>query len=1346
MSRAFSLASLVFCLSFASHALAADAGPVGELPVGEGGKPLNLDFEKGTLEDWTIEGEAFAKQPVRGDTVTARGRGMTSDHAGKFWVGGFEITLSDVPRGEMTSAPFKVTKPWASFRVAGGSNKSTRVELVDKATGKAIYTRSGDNSETLKPIPVDLSKHQGKEIFVRLVDASKGGWGHLNFDDFKFHAEKPEFPNAPQEAPSDEYPFAGLSPEKAAEAMVVPEGFKVTLAAGEPDVMQPIAMAIDDRGRIWIAEAYTYPIRAAEGKGRDRILIFEDADGDGRLEKRKVFMENLNLVSGLEVGFGGVWIGAAPYLMFVPDRDGDDVPDSEPQILLDGWGYHDTHETLNAFTWGPDGWLYGCHGVFTHSLVGKPGTEKEDRTPINAGIWRYHPQRHQFEVFAQGTSNPWGVDFNDYGQCFATACVIPHLYHIIQGGRYQRQAGVHFNAHTYDDIKTVALHRHWIGATPHSGNDKSDAAGGGHAHAGAMIYLGGSWPEKYRDQIFMNNIHGQRLNEDLLLPKGSGYVGDRAPDFCMARDRWSQIINLQYGPDGQMWMIDWYDANACHHRETDGHDRTNGRIFKVSYKNAKPVTVDLQKLSDDELIELQLNDNDWYVRHARRILQERGVGEAVQAKLKEMAANHPLERRRLRALWALHCSGGLDEATALSLTENDYPHIRAWTLQLLTDDPAEEVPSSVVQRIAAMSEDPSPVVRLYVSSALQRLPLAARWDALAGLLSHSRDAGDHNLPLMNWYAAEPLAEVDAPRALRLAADGKIPLVLSFMARRVTKLGTPEALDAVVAELGRAKKTDMQLLLLAALEEGLRGRRQVPMPQSWSTLSDTLVNSSHADVNAQATALALKFGDPAAMAKLRGVLVDGTKPLGERQQALEALLSRRDPELATTLQKLIADHALRGPALRGLASYDDAKTPAAILAIYKELNLDERRDALNTLAARVPYASALLSAVDENQIAATDLSADLIRQLRNHKNEELNARIGEVWGQARDSSKEKAQLIAEYTKLIGQKEPAVDPSLGRAVFAKTCAQCHTLFGTGGKIGPELTGSNRANLEYILSNVLDPSAVMAKEYQPSVIVTADGRVITGIVKQQDENALTVQTANEVVTLPRDEVDEMQTSPQSMMPDDLLKQLKPEEVRSLVAYLAAPAQVPMLATADNLQSFFTGSDLSGWSGNGSLWSVEDGQIVGKTTGLKNNEFLKNDLVLGDFRLKCQVQLVGNQGNSGIQFRSEVLPDGLVRGYQADIGIGWWGKLYEEHGRALLWEKSGEAYVKPGWNSYEILAVGDRIETRINGQKCVELNDPAGAKRGIIALQLHSGGATEVRYKDFEIELNPTLQSASK
>ncbi|MEX2114141.1 MAG: PVC-type heme-binding CxxCH protein [Pirellulales bacterium] len=1323
-------------------AWAADAPePIGELPVGADGQPLNLDFEKGTLEGWVADGEAFAGQPMKGDTVTARGRGMASQHRGDFWIGGFEASHSDKPQGTLTSAPFAVTKIFASFRVAGGSSEKTRVELVRRDTGRVIFARSGDDTETLKPVVVELLPHIGKEIFVRLVDVSSDGWGHLNFDDFRVHARRPEFPDAPQLAEPDEYPFDGQTAAEAARNMVVPEDFEVQLVAGEPDVLQPIAQAIDDRGRLWIAEAYTYPIRAPEGQGKDRILIFEDADGNGSYETRRVFLENLNLVSGLEVGFGGVWIGAAPYLLFVPDRDGDDRPDGEPEILLDGWHYEDTHETLNTFTWGPDGWLYGCHGVFTHSNVGKPGAKDADRTRINAGIWRYHPMRHEFEVFGEGTSNPWGVDFNELGQCFCTACVIPHLYHVIQGGRYQRQAGQHFNRNTYDDIKTIAVHRHWIGDTPHSGNNRSDAAGGGHAHAGAMIYLGGSWPAEYRNQIFMNNIHGQRINQDLLTPQGSGYVGNRAPDFCLSRDRWSQIINLQYGPDGQAIMIDWYDKNACHHRDTNNHDRSNGRIFKVVYKQAKPQPVDLQKLSDDELVELQLNSNDWYVRHARRILQERGANTNLRDKLAKLAFEHADETRRVRGLWALYLTGNFDEPMALRGLQNDQPHVRAWTIQLVTDNPASEVSSQVLEKLAALAkDDPSPVVRLYLSSALGRLPREAAWSQLPGLLAHAEDAQDHNLPLMYWYAAEPLADVDAARALQLAADGKIPTVFSFMVRRIAKIGSPEALAVLVAHLNKSNDAATQLTVLEGIAEGLTGRRQVPMPEGWSGVSSALMNSANEQINSQATALALTFGDPLALAKMRRTLVDENTALAQRQRALDALLAMKDRELAPTLQALIGSEALRAAALRGLAAYDDTKTPGVILNAYPGFSLEQKRDALSTLSSRAAYATALLAAVADEKVPATDLSADLVRQLRNLDDPAINDTIAKVWGVARKSSEEKAAQIAAVAKMISSdsaRKP--DAWLGRAVYAKTCAQCHTLFGDGGKIGPELTGSNRANLDYLLSNVLDPSAVMAKEYQPSVIVTADGRVITGLVKAQSDAALTVQTATEQVVVPRDEIEQMKLSDQSMMPEDLLKPLDDAQVRALVAYVSGPAQVPMLATQESAKTLFNGVDLTGWHGNMSLWSVEGGELVGRSAGLKENEFLATDLACGDFRLKVEVNLVDNRGNSGIQFRSERLPDGLVKGYQADMGLGWWGKLYEEHGRALLWKKSAAQFVKPGWNTYEIEAKGSTIRTWINGQLCVDLEDTGGARRGIFALQLHSGGPTEVRYRNFELTLDP-------
>ncbi|QDU29944.1 FG-GAP repeat protein [Anatilimnocola aggregata] len=1355
----------------------------GVIPVGEDGQPLNLSFEDGTLKDWTATGDAFNGQPIKGEIDPKRpyGVGKKADHTGQYWIGTFEKLL-DKPKGTLSSKPFKVTEPFASFLLAGGNHPETRLELVllpDPAVKdsqeRVISTSRGTNTESLRPMVVDLTPHLGKLIYIRLVDDHSGGWGHINFDDFRLHAARPKFREAPRgpvnvpntSAPALEqlYPHAGLTAAEAVKQMQVPPGFKVEVGASEPDVNQPIAMAIDDRGRVWIAEAYEYPVRAPEGKGRDRILIFEDTDLNGSLDKRTIFAEKLNLVSGMELGFGGVWVGAAPYLLFIPDKNGDDVPDSEPQILLDGWGQEDTHETLNSFIWGPDGWLYGCHGVFTHSLVGKPGTPKDKRVPLNAGVWRYHPTRHEFEVFAHGTSNPWGLDFNEQGQAFVTACVIPHLYHIIPGARYQRQAGQHFNPHTYDDIKTIAVHRHYVGNQWNTDNRRqSDELGGGHAHAGAMIYLGGSWPEKYRNQIIMNNIHGNRMNVDLLTQKGSGYEGNFAPDFLFTRDQWSQMLYMTYGPDGQVWVIDWYDRNQCHHKNTEGHDRTNGRIYRISYNDAKPVKVDLQKCTDEELTAYLTNPNQWYQRHAQRILQERyylrGRSEpnvrpidgdlSARDAVAKLALQSENESHALRGLWTLRLTGGLTKELGLKLLSHPSAAVRGWTIRLQSERAGTFDHEDLGPRwLELAKEQPgSRTVRLELASAAKRMDWQLTLPLVEALLTHGEDATDHNLPLMYWYGLEQRTVVDEQRVLAIAmgARDRFPKIADYMVRRLGS--TPEkSLELLLTGLGSTDDAGRQLAFLRGLNVALQGRGKVVPPEIWKTVAAKLANVSDPDLKRQTTILALTFGDAAAAISLRRIAADPSHRLAERQAALAALLSVKDDELGPMLAALLTDPAMRAVAIRGLATLDDPKTPARLLDVYDKFSVDERRDVLATLCSRASFAKELLSAIEAKRVPANHLTADLVVNLRNLKDAGLQAQLEKVWGSSRETAADKALLITQYKSLLASP-PAIahDVQLGRAVFARTCQQCHTLFGTGGKVGPDLTGSNRANLDYLLSNVIDPSAVMAKEYQPTVLLLSNGRVVTGILKEENDATVTVQLPTELLTIAKSEIEERKISANSMMPDDLLRPLSQHESRSLVAYLASSGQVPQLANNDTAGSIFNGKDLSGWiSGDMSLWSVEDGEIVGRTTGLKRNHWLTSQYSLRDFRFSVDVKLARNEGNSGIQFRSEPIANGEVKGYQADIGAGWWGKLYEEHGRALLWKESGEKHVKLGdWNKYEILAVGSRVQTWINGQKCVDLDDPTGSRQGVIALQLHSGGATEVRYKNFQVSIPTGSQLA--
>lgn len=850
-------------------AFAADSA--GIKPTGANGTPLNLDFETGDLRDWKAEGGAWANQPVKGDLPKARRGDMSSAHTGEFWIGGFE-KVGDDPKGTLTSVPFKVTQPWASFRFAAGAWPETRIELVDAANGNVFLKLSGTETETLRPVVVDLKDRVGKEIFIRLVDDRSGHWGHLNFDDFVFHSARPQLANEYSLAeakkneppPADAVLFDGLSAADAATKATLPAGFKMHVFASEPEIAQPIAFCLDHRGRTWVAEGRTYPRRKGNPPktespsskptseqlkdifaGADRILVLEDTDGDHKADKTTVFLENVNLISGLEVGFGGVWIGAAPYLLFVPVSDWDNPkPAADPKILLDGWNYTaDTHETLNTFTWGPDGWLYGCHGVFCPSHVGKPGATEKDRQWMDAGAFRYHPVKHQFEVFTEGGSNPWGIDFDEHGQLWSEMCVIPHLFHMIQGARLQRQGGEHFTVgseetarnqkhrdprgrkpvfpYVYEDIQVHADHLHYAGNQgPHAGNGRSDSAGGGHAHAGLMCYLGASWPAEYRGQLFIGNIHGQRLNMDVPVREGSGYVAKHGADFLNFNDKWSQTLNQLYDQDGSMFVIDWYDKNQCHHNNDGGHDRSNGRVYKVVYNGQPKTKVDLAKLSDDELVKLVPSKNEWLSRHARRVLQERVAAAAEKEtpdnvpeelvpfakfylaaqkmtalrSLTEMVDSSADTNARLRALWALHVTGSLKPDDAARWVQDSDELIRSWTVQTFFENSGllfrlpqlGELADNAVQSLVALAgNDRSPVVRRFVASAAQRVPVERRWEIVTELLGHREDIGDHNLPLLYWYATEGCVASDPERAVSLLKACRIPKVREFIARRLT---------------------------------------------------------------------------------------------------------------------------------------------------------------------------------------------------------------------------------------------------------------------------------------------------------------------------------------------------------------------------------------------------------------------------------------------------------------------------------------------------------------------------------------------------------------------------------
>ncbi|MBL9212017.1 MAG: c-type cytochrome [Opitutaceae bacterium] len=980
---------------------------------------------------------------------------------------------------------------------------------------------------------------------------------------------------ADRHQPVDTQPAGRPLPSREAAARIhVPAGFQVTLAAAEPDVRQPIALAYDDRGRLWVAESYSYAGSTFTDERHDRILILEDADGDGVFESRKVFHDRLNRLTSLVPGFGGVWVTTAPHLAFIPDRDGDDVPDGAPVVHLDGWTLEAEHNTVNGLTWGPDGWLYGRHGIKKSSLVGRPGAATADRLEVGCAIWRYHPTRQAFEVVADGTINPWGLDFDAHGQAFMSTSVVDHLWHVVPGARFERwkDRGGHPDPYSYELMTSTSDHLHWGGGAWDKGGRLSggnDALGGGHSHCDAMIYLGDRWPAEYRGSVFLSNIHGRRINRDALsrLPADGRYAARHQPDFITVEDPWFRAISLAYGPDGDVVMSDWSDFGECHDR--DGVHRSSGRLYKISWGAPRRVAVDLARESNAALVALQRHANEFHVRHARRLLQERAhAGQdmsAVHAALQQMLREATTTTETLRALWTLHVTRGATEAGLTALLDSTDEHVRHWAVRLLT----EQGPSpAIVARLVALARtEPRWLVQLALAAALQRVEVPARPPLAHALAATLPPAADPNLLRLLWYGLQPTVIRDPAASARLALGTQAPLLRRFVARRLAEAmaDVPAAGDALISALGDAPSEAAQLDLLAAMNLGLKGRRQVRAPRDAARVLRQLSLSGAAPVRAPAQRLAATFGDETALAALRATMNDRQTPGDDRLAALERLAELKPNWLVDDLLALVRAGDLTEPALRALPGFADRRVVEVVLSVYPQLSPTARVAAVHALIARADSARGLLDAVAAGRIDRREISLVQARQIAQLGDAALAGQLDRVWGSV---GKPSSETEGTLRRLRHELTPAVlqgaDLSAGSRVYDQRCAACHTLFGRGQSIGPDLTGSGRKDLEYLLLNVVDPNAVIASDYRLSVVTLKDGQVHSGSIVKETDRAVTLRTMTAEVTVERAEIKSTQRLPMSLMPPGLFEALSATELRDLVGYLMsdgaganAPAQ---------------------------------------------------------------------------------------------------------------------------------------------------------------------------------------------
>lgn len=945
-----------------------------------------------------------------------------------------------------------------------------------------------------------------------------------------------------------------LNPEEAVKAMTVKDGYTVNAWASEPLMTQPMAFCWDDRGRLWIAENKDYESRGSgfANSGQSRILILEDTNGDGIADKRKVFAEGIPFPAALAVGFDGVFVGSPPNLLFIPDRNKDDVADmNDIEVRLTGWGIRDRHETLNSFHWGPDGWLYGCQGFATSSNVRKPiGKGKlykhkdefpedileGDGVPINGGVWRYHPTKDRFEVVAHGFSNPWGIDYDSKGQIFISACVIPHMWHVVPGGIYHRQGGQHFNPFVYSDIRTITDHSHRS------------------AHGGARIYQSDAFPEDQNGRIFMANIHEHAVLSDVLTSKGSGFSASHGDDFLMANNGQWVGFSMEIGPDGGLYVLDWHDADICGKEVVNAE---TGRIFRIIPNASKAENFngrysDLTKMSDQQLVALQTSKSDWHARRARTILQQRAAEGKLKSdtheSLRKIFKNHDNGDWRLRAMWTLHITGGFTEKTLAHALDDTDEYVRAWAIQMLCEDKAPA--ADVLNKFVTMSKkDKSAVVRLYLASALQRVDTETQWKIAAELMMHDEDENDHNLPKLIWFGFEPLVAKDPSRALDMAGDAKILLVAQYAARRTVDA---DALDLLVKAIESNPKT--LISLLEGMLSGMEGRTDLKAPASWKDVFGKL-KKSDAKVVRLAENISELFGDTEAAQRSLATLKNKNAPTDQRRRALQALTAQQRKELVKELPSLFDDASLRLDVIRSVAGFDHKPLGELLIKKYPDFTTEEKQEAILTLSSRPQYGWLLAQSIKNKIIPKRDIPANVARQLRRV----VGSGFVEIWGPI-DEVPHDAKTYSKYKAVLSEKSlQAADLKNGKVIYQRTCGSCHTLYGQGGKIGPDLTGSNRSNIDYLLLNILEPSAEIQDDYNLVVVTTRDGRTYSGNVVSENERQVTLRiVGQDAVIVNKSTIQSREVTPVSMMPQGLLETLTDKEIVDLAAYLRTTQDV--------------------------------------------------------------------------------------------------------------------------------------------------------------------------------------------
>ncbi|MEY4940868.1 MAG: hypothetical protein RIQ93_2603 [Verrucomicrobiota bacterium] len=1004
-----------------------------------------------------------------------------------------------------------------------------------------------------------------------------------------------------------------LSPADSFAKMKSADDLKVDLLLSEPLVAQGTHLSFDERGRLWVAQYRQYPYPAGvnmvsrdkfyrshydrtpppppnHDRGADIISIHEDTNGDGIFDRHKVFQDGLNMANAVVRGRGGVWVMNTPYLMFYPDKNFDDIPDGPPVVHLQGFGLEDTHSVANGLIWGADGWLYGGQGSTTSSRVTRAGMDPPDTEGVyfeGCMVWRYHPETREYEIFAEGSGNTFGLEMDAQGRLYSG-----HNggetrgWHYVQGGFYQMQGvdpgkfGPPRNPYAFGDLpkmRALAPVRRF-------------------SHL-LSFAEGTAMPGKHQGRIFaIDPLHNEVIEAERLV-RGSTFETQDVGRPMWSEDVAFRPIFIVNAPDGSLYVSDMYEFYIAHGQHYQSQiDPSTGRIYRLRGATA-PLERDtnLEKKSSDQLVALLSHPNKWHRHTATFVLGER-KDRSVAPKLQRILAENR-DLGALNALWTLHQMGALDNATIKSAFSHPYAPVRYWAVRLLGDnyginrglglpgipalkrvahtlpplpdaygaarpgaakrptEQAVDLPAYMMTALADLARrEGNAEVRSQIAGTARRLSNGQALSLAALLASHDEDVDDPFVPLMVWWILEAHLSVNLEAVVNVfktAALWERPMVqqhlLPRLMRRFALEGRRQDLLICAQLLKMAPSSALTAPLMEGFQEAYRGRAMVGLPEE---LQQALAASGQAPLISR-----VRQGDEAAVREALSMMADKKAQLDQRIFYARVFGEAR---VTTAVPALLAiaggaePPALRKAALVSLMAYDQPEIGRAAEAFLPETAGEVRTATLSLLASRALWSIYLLNAIQAGKIAANAVSADIVDRIRAHDNRLVSDLAAKVFPPST------ASAGADWNKSIAEVEAKLkqgtgNPYQGETIYSERCASCHKLFFKGGKIGPELTNYQRDNLGTMLLSIVNPNAEIREGYQYYMVETTDGRSLSGFLVERDTQIVVLRgLEGEDITLRAVEIKGLQPMGRSLMPEGLLDHLTDQQIRDFFAYL--------------------------------------------------------------------------------------------------------------------------------------------------------------------------------------------------